>query len=80
MERAAEWPLASILCVLSLLDVAESGNQLLTGDGLTVAVVVALSYQPEIKTQGIELMARPENQEYTGDSSHKARPPVQVCF
>ena len=45
-----------------------------------MAVVIALSYQPEIKTQGIELMARPENQEYTGDSSYKARPLVQACF
>ena len=52
-ERYTEWPLASVLCV-GLLDVAQGGHQLLTGDGLTVAVVVTLSYQPEIKSQGIE--------------------------
>ena len=45
-----------------------------------MAVVVALSYQPEIKTQGIELMARPENQEYTGGLTQGDSPSAGLFF
>ena len=44
-EGDAEGPLPAVLGV-GLLDVAQGRNQLLAGDRLAVAVVVALSNQP----------------------------------
>merc|ERR1719282_1590605 len=42
----AEGPLSSGLCV-GLLDVTEPGHELLAGDGLTILVLIPLTYQPQ---------------------------------